>query len=80
MHILSRFFSSFLLSKGTHGILFAWYFILSFSRYQFIEEAFQNQKVIIDTLVTKLVEKSKYIKYTGEQIQNRYLSYFTLVK
>ncbi|KAL8222078.1 UNVERIFIED_CONTAM: Transcription intermediary factor 1-alpha [Gekko kuhli] len=42
-------------------------------RYQFIEEAFQNQKVIIDTLVTKLVEKSKYIKYTGEQIQNRIL-------
>ncbi|XP_058045904.1 transcription intermediary factor 1-alpha isoform X1 [Ahaetulla prasina] len=40
-------------------------------RYQFIEEAFQNQKVIIDTLITKLMEKSKYIKYTGEQIQNR---------
>ncbi|XP_053111039.1 transcription intermediary factor 1-alpha isoform X2 [Hemicordylus capensis] len=40
-------------------------------RYQFIEEAFQNQKVIIDTLVTKLMEKSKYIKCTGEQIQNR---------
>ncbi|XP_062839151.1 transcription intermediary factor 1-alpha isoform X2 [Anolis carolinensis] len=40
-------------------------------RYQFIEEAFQNQKVIIDTLVTKLMEKSNYIKYTGEQIQNR---------
>ncbi|XP_042324282.1 transcription intermediary factor 1-alpha isoform X3 [Sceloporus undulatus] len=40
-------------------------------RYQFIEEAFQNQKVIIDTLVTKLMEKNKYIKYTGEQIQNR---------
>ncbi|XP_066489352.1 transcription intermediary factor 1-alpha [Tiliqua scincoides] len=40
-------------------------------RYQFIDEAFQNQKVIIDTLVTKLMEKSKYIKYTGEQIQNR---------
>ncbi|XP_028603101.2 transcription intermediary factor 1-alpha isoform X2 [Podarcis muralis] len=40
-------------------------------RYQFIEEAFQNQKVIIDTLVMKLMEKSKYIKYTGEQIQNR---------
>ncbi|XP_054844565.1 transcription intermediary factor 1-alpha-like [Eublepharis macularius] len=42
-------------------------------RYQFIEEAFQNQKVVIDTLVTKLMEKSKYIKYTGEQIQNRIL-------
>ncbi|XP_054844895.1 transcription intermediary factor 1-alpha isoform X1 [Eublepharis macularius] len=42
-------------------------------RYQFIEEAFQNQKVIIDTLVMKLMEKSKYIKYTGEQIQNRIL-------
>lgn len=40
-------------------------------RYQFIEEAFQNQKVIIDTLITKLMEKTKYIKYTGNQIQNR---------
>ncbi|CAO2603202.1 Transcription intermediary factor 1-alpha [Lemmus lemmus] len=40
-------------------------------RYQFIEEAFQNQKGIIDTLITKLMEKTKYIKYTGNQIQNR---------
>uniref|UniRef100_F6VVE4 RING-type E3 ubiquitin transferase n=1 Tax=Macaca mulatta TaxID=9544 RepID=F6VVE4_MACMU len=40
-------------------------------RYQFIEEAFQNQKVIIDTLITKLMEKTKYIKFTGNQIQNR---------
>ncbi|XP_028930888.1 transcription intermediary factor 1-alpha isoform X1 [Ornithorhynchus anatinus] len=40
-------------------------------RYQFIEEAFQNQKVIIDTLITKLMEKNKYIKFTGNQIQNR---------
>ncbi|XP_070612414.1 transcription intermediary factor 1-alpha [Erythrolamprus reginae] len=40
-------------------------------RYQFIEEAFQNQKVIIDTFITKLMEKSNYIKYTREQIQNR---------
>ncbi|XP_048196247.1 transcription intermediary factor 1-alpha isoform X3 [Perognathus longimembris pacificus] len=40
-------------------------------RYQFIEEAFQNQKVIIDTLITKLMEKTKYIKYTGNQIQSR---------
>uniref|UniRef100_A0A8C3HHQ2 RING-type E3 ubiquitin transferase n=1 Tax=Chrysemys picta bellii TaxID=8478 RepID=A0A8C3HHQ2_CHRPI len=42
-------------------------------RYQFIEEAFQNQKVIIDTLITKLMEKTKYIKYTEKQIQNRIL-------
>ncbi|XP_075414833.1 transcription intermediary factor 1-alpha isoform X2 [Tenrec ecaudatus] len=40
-------------------------------RYQFIEEAFQNQKVIIDTLITKLMEKTKYIKFAGNQIQNR---------
>ncbi|XP_072000932.1 transcription intermediary factor 1-alpha isoform X5 [Engystomops pustulosus] len=40
-------------------------------RYQFIEEAFQSQKVIIDTLIAKLMEKNKYIKYTGDQIQNR---------
>ncbi|OXB69341.1 hypothetical protein ASZ78_015741 [Callipepla squamata] len=42
-------------------------------RYQFIEEAFQNQKVIIETLITKLMEKTKYIKCTGKQIQNRIL-------
>lgn len=36
--------------------------------------------MIIDTLVTKLMEKSKYINYTGEQIQNRYLSCFTVIK
>ncbi|NXF90246.1 TIF1A factor, partial [Eubucco bourcierii] len=42
-------------------------------RYQFIEEAFQNQKVIIETLISKLMEKTKYIKYTGKQIQNRIL-------
>lgn len=41
------------------------------SRYQFIEEAFQSQKVIIDTLISKLMEKNKYIKFTGDQIQNR---------
>ncbi|XP_056373947.1 transcription intermediary factor 1-alpha isoform X2 [Hyla sarda] len=40
-------------------------------RYQFIEEAFQSQKVIIDTLIAKLSEKNKYIKFTGDQIQNR---------
>ncbi|KAM4675132.1 transcription intermediary factor 1-alpha isoform 2-T2 [Discoglossus pictus] len=42
-------------------------------RYQFIEEAFQSQKVIIDTLIAKLMEKNKYIKFTGDQIQNRIL-------
>ncbi|XP_075711775.1 transcription intermediary factor 1-alpha isoform X3 [Rhinoderma darwinii] len=40
-------------------------------RYQFIEEAFQSQKVVIDTLISKLMEKNKYIKFTGDQIQNR---------
>ncbi|KAM9311439.1 transcription intermediary factor 1-alpha [Gastrophryne carolinensis] len=42
-------------------------------RYQFIEEAFQSQKVIIDTLISKLMEKNKYIKFTGDQIHNRIL-------
>lgn len=49
------------------------YSLLVYCRYQFIEEAFQNQKVIIETLITKLMEKTKYIKYTGKQIQNRYV-------
>ncbi|XP_077196445.1 transcription intermediary factor 1-alpha-like isoform X2 [Paroedura picta] len=42
-------------------------------RYQFIEEAFQNQKGVIDRLVTQLMEKSKYIECTSEQIDNRIL-------
>ncbi|XP_067907142.1 E3 ubiquitin-protein ligase TRIM33-like isoform X2 [Heterodontus francisci] len=40
-------------------------------RYQFLEEAFNNQKVIIDTLTAKLQEKRNYIQYTATQIQNR---------
>uniref|UniRef100_A0A4W3HSE3 RING-type E3 ubiquitin transferase n=1 Tax=Callorhinchus milii TaxID=7868 RepID=A0A4W3HSE3_CALMI len=40
-------------------------------RYQFLEEAFNNQKVIIDTLTAKLQEKKNYIQYTATQIQNR---------
>lgn len=52
------------------------YSLVFYYRYQFIEEAFQNQKVIIETLITKLMEKTKYIKYTGKQIQNRYVSEF----
>lgn len=49
------------------------YSLVLYYRYQFIEEAFQNQKVIIETLITKLMEKTKYIKCTGKQIQNRYV-------
>ncbi|XP_078273109.1 transcription intermediary factor 1-alpha-like isoform X2 [Rhinoraja longicauda] len=40
-------------------------------RYQFLEEAFNNQKVIIDTLTAKLQEKRNYIQFTATQIQNR---------
>ncbi|XP_069759255.1 E3 ubiquitin-protein ligase TRIM33-like isoform X2 [Narcine bancroftii] len=40
-------------------------------RYQFLEEAFNNQKVIIDTLTAKLQEKRNFIQYTATQIQNR---------
>uniref|UniRef100_UPI00398F7AF3 E3 ubiquitin-protein ligase TRIM33-like isoform X2 n=1 Tax=Pristiophorus japonicus TaxID=55135 RepID=UPI00398F7AF3 len=40
-------------------------------RYQFLEEAFNHQKVIIDTLTAKLQEKRNYIQYTATQIQNR---------
>ncbi|XP_078424634.1 E3 ubiquitin-protein ligase TRIM33-like isoform X1 [Cetorhinus maximus] len=40
-------------------------------RYQFLEEAFKNQKVIIDTLTAKLQEKRNYIQYAATQIQNR---------
>ncbi|XP_064417726.1 transcription intermediary factor 1-alpha isoform X2 [Latimeria chalumnae] len=40
-------------------------------RYQFLEEAFQNQKIIIETLTAKLLEKKNYIKFTADQIQSR---------
>ncbi|GCB73317.1 hypothetical protein scyTo_0002473 [Scyliorhinus torazame] len=40
-------------------------------RYQFLEEAFQNQKVIIETLMAKLQEKKNYMQYAASQVQNR---------
>ncbi|XP_043572930.1 E3 ubiquitin-protein ligase TRIM33 isoform X1 [Chiloscyllium plagiosum] len=40
-------------------------------RYQFLEEAFQNQKVIIETLMAKLQEKKNYVQYAASQVQNR---------
>lgn len=43
----------------------------SFLRYQFLEEAFQNQKGIIETSVTKLQEKKNYVHYSVSQVQSR---------
>ncbi|XP_056129020.1 E3 ubiquitin-protein ligase TRIM33 isoform X2 [Lampris incognitus] len=40
-------------------------------RYQFLEEAFQNQKGIIETHMTKLQEKKSYVHYSVSQVQNR---------
>ncbi|XP_029291565.1 E3 ubiquitin-protein ligase TRIM33 isoform X2 [Cottoperca gobio] len=40
-------------------------------RYQFLEEAFQNQKGIIETSVAKLQEKKNYVHYSVSQVQNR---------
>ncbi|TNN55199.1 E3 ubiquitin-protein ligase TRIM33 [Liparis tanakae] len=40
-------------------------------RYQFLEEAFQNQKVIIETSVAKLQEKKNYVHYSVSQVQSR---------
>uniref|UniRef100_A0A4W3KHP6 RING-type E3 ubiquitin transferase n=1 Tax=Callorhinchus milii TaxID=7868 RepID=A0A4W3KHP6_CALMI len=40
-------------------------------RYQFLEEAFQNQKIIIETLMAKLQEKRNYVQYAASQVQNR---------
>ncbi|XP_072910173.1 E3 ubiquitin-protein ligase TRIM33 isoform X2 [Hemitrygon akajei] len=40
-------------------------------RYQFLEEAFQNQKIIIETLMAKLQEKKNYVQYAASQVQNR---------
>uniref|UniRef100_A0A668AXI8 RING-type E3 ubiquitin transferase n=1 Tax=Myripristis murdjan TaxID=586833 RepID=A0A668AXI8_9TELE len=40
-------------------------------RYQFLEEAFQNQKGIIETNMTKLQEKKNYVHYSVSQVQSR---------
>ncbi|MBN3307003.1 TRI33 ligase, partial [Amia calva] len=40
-------------------------------RYQFLEEAFQNQKGIIETFMAKLQEKKNYVQYSSAQVQNR---------
>uniref|UniRef100_UPI0037E8A00E E3 ubiquitin-protein ligase TRIM33 isoform X2 n=1 Tax=Semicossyphus pulcher TaxID=241346 RepID=UPI0037E8A00E len=40
-------------------------------RYQFLEEAFQNQKGIIETSVAKLQEKKNYVHYSVSQVQSR---------
>ncbi|XP_078110573.1 E3 ubiquitin-protein ligase TRIM33 isoform X5 [Sander vitreus] len=40
-------------------------------RYQFLEEAFQNQKGLIESSVTKLQEKKNYVHYSVSQVQSR---------
>uniref|UniRef100_A0A8C4SUG3 RING-type E3 ubiquitin transferase n=1 Tax=Erpetoichthys calabaricus TaxID=27687 RepID=A0A8C4SUG3_ERPCA len=40
-------------------------------RYQFLEEAFQNQKGIIETFMAKLQEKKNYVNFAASQVQSR---------
>ncbi|XP_060269154.1 E3 ubiquitin-protein ligase TRIM33 isoform X7 [Ovis aries] len=40
-------------------------------RYQFLEEAFQNQKGAIENLLAKLLEKKNYVHFAATQVQNR---------
>lgn len=40
-------------------------------RYQFLEEAFQNQKGIIESSMAKLQEKKNYVHYSVSQVQSR---------
>lgn len=42
-------------------------------RYQFLEEAFQNQKGAIENLLAKLLEKKNYVNFAASQVQNRYV-------
>ncbi|KAF5910964.1 hypothetical protein HPG69_000928 [Diceros bicornis minor] len=39
--------------------------------YQFLEEAFQNQKGAIENLLAKLLEKKNYVHFAATQVQNR---------
>ncbi|KAM8830908.1 E3 ubiquitin-protein ligase TRIM33 isoform 1-T1 [Synchiropus picturatus] len=40
-------------------------------RYQFLEEAFQNQKGIIESTMAKLQDKKNYVHYSVSQVQSR---------
>ncbi|XP_063319927.1 E3 ubiquitin-protein ligase TRIM33 isoform X1 [Pelmatolapia mariae] len=40
-------------------------------RYQFLEEAFQNHKSIIETTMAKLQEKKNFVHYSVSQVQSR---------
>uniref|UniRef100_A0A8D3BJ96 E3 ubiquitin-protein ligase TRIM33 n=1 Tax=Scophthalmus maximus TaxID=52904 RepID=A0A8D3BJ96_SCOMX len=40
-------------------------------RYQFLEEAFQHQKAIIESSIAKLQEKKNYVHYSASQVQSR---------
>ncbi|XP_064425298.1 E3 ubiquitin-protein ligase TRIM33 isoform X2 [Latimeria chalumnae] len=40
-------------------------------RYQFLEEAFLNQKIAIENLMAKLHEKKNYVHFASTQVQNR---------
>uniref|UniRef100_A0A672Y4A5 E3 ubiquitin-protein ligase TRIM33 n=1 Tax=Sphaeramia orbicularis TaxID=375764 RepID=A0A672Y4A5_9TELE len=40
-------------------------------RYQFLEEAFQNQKGMIESSIGKLQEKKNYVHYSVSQVQSR---------
>ncbi|XP_077465490.1 E3 ubiquitin-protein ligase TRIM33 isoform X2 [Stigmatopora argus] len=40
-------------------------------RYQFLEEAHQNHKAIVEATMTKLHEKKSYVHYSVSQVQNR---------
>lgn len=41
-------------------------------RYQFLDEAFQNQKGIIETFMAKLQEKRNFVHFSATQVQSRY--------
>ncbi|MGH0167569.1 UNVERIFIED_CONTAM: hypothetical protein FKN15_052700 [Acipenser sinensis] len=43
-------------------------------RYQFLEEAFQNQKGIIETFMAKLQEKKNYVHFASSQVQSSWVS------
>ncbi|XP_076133447.1 E3 ubiquitin-protein ligase TRIM33 isoform X2 [Alosa pseudoharengus] len=40
-------------------------------RYQFLDEAFQNQKGIIETFMAKLQEKRNFVHFSASQVQSR---------
>lgn len=80
LSVLSHFFPNFMAFHlswepwvPAHCSLVIGVFSCVLKRYQFLEEAFQNQKGAIENLLAKLLEKKNYVNFAAAQVQNRWV-------